>query len=721
MRSADWLCSHRFRLAAVAAGMLISATGGAVVAGPRPDASPARAAAPLLAQAAAPSPGPAGAPPQGPHPFTVRDMVRMERLTEPQPSPDGRQVVFSRRTYDWDSNKTTINLWIVGIDGRGLRPLTSAAARDGGAQWSPDGRTIAFVSNRGGSSQIWTIDPTGGEAIQLTRFPLDVENVRWSPDGTRLAFSAEVYPDCADFACTADRDKALADDPATGRIYERLPIRHWDEWEDGKRRHLFVWPVAGGTPVDIMKGADADSPTKPFGGIEDFSWSPDGRSIAFAAKMRPDAAWSTDIDIYLASTDGKGYRAVSEDNEAEDSQPVFSPDGRSLAWLAMERPGYEADRRRVVLQDVASGRRRVLTAAWDRSPGSIAWLPDGRGLIVTAEDLGRDRMFRVEAIEGPGRVVPLPSEGSCSAVSVAKGDRLVFLRQSMTAPAEVYAARLDGKDARALTSVNASRLANIRFSAPEEFWFQGARGDKVHGWLLRPVGFEAGRRYPIAFMIHGGPQGAWTDQFHYRWNHEIYAAAGYVTVAINFHGSTGYGQAFTDAIRMDWGGAPYEDLMKGLDYVIERYQFADGDRACALGASYGGWMVNWIAGHTDRFKCLVSHDGELDITSSYYSTEELWFPEWEMGGSPWERRDLYARFSPEKSVDKWKTPMLVIHGGKDYRLVDTEGMSVFTALQRRGVPSKFLYFPDENHWVLKPRNSVLWHDTVLAWLERFTK
>ena len=654
-----------------------------------------------------------------PRAFTARDLVTLERLADPQPSPDGRQVVFARRTYDWDSNKTTINLWIVGIDGSNLHALTTAAAKDGGAHWSPDGRTIAFVSDRGGVSQIWTIDPAGGEAAQLTRFPVDVDHVQWSPDGKRIAFSAEVYPDCPDLACTADRDKKRADDPVSARVFERLPIRHWDEWEDGKRRHIFVWPVAGGTPVDIMKGADADSPIKPFGGTEDFSWSPDGRSIVFAAKMTPKyEAWSTDNDIYLAAADGSGYRCLSDDNEAEDSVPLFSPDGRSIAWLAMERPTYEADRRRVVLYDIAARRRRVLTEAWDRSPGSLAWLANGGALMVTAEDEAHDRIFRVDL---DGKVTPLPVAGSDSALAVARGDRLVFLRQSMLAPAEVYASHLDGRDARALTSVNAARLASIRMSTPEGFWFAGAGGDRVHGWLLRPFGFETGRKYPIAFLVHGGPQGAWLDHFHFRWNPQIYAAAGYVTVAIDFHGSTGYGQAFTDAIRMDWGGKPFEDLMKGLDYVLATYPFADGGRAAALGASYGGWMVNWIAGHTDRFRCLVTHDGEMDITSSYYSTEELWFPEWELGGPPWERREMYEKWSPERSVDKWKTPMLVIHGGRDYRLVDTEGMSVFTALQRRGIPSKFVHFPDENHWVLKARNSVFWHETVLDWIGRFTK
>jgi dipeptidyl aminopeptidase/acylaminoacyl peptidase len=308
-----------------------------------------------------------------------------------------------------------------------------------------------------------------------------------------------------------------------------------------------------------------------------------------------------------------------------------------------------------------------------------------------------------------------------SALAVASGDRLVFLQDSLTSPAEVFTARADGSELRQLTRVNAERLAAARMSQPEEFWFAGAGGDQVHGWILKPVDFTPGRRYPLAFLIHGGPQGSWEDHFHYRWNPQAYAGAGYVTVTIDFHGSTGYGQAFTDAIRGDWGGKPYEDLMKGLDHVLATYDYVDPSRMGALGASYGGWMVNWIAGHTDRFKCLVSHDGEFNVESSYYSTEELWFPEWDLLGPPWEQKALYEKFSPSTYVTQWKTPMLVIHGAKDFRLVDTEGMSVFTALQRRGVPSKLLWFPDENHWVLKAKNSILWHDTVIGWLDQWLK
>ena len=653
------------------------------------------------------------------HPFSVRDMVAMERLGSPQPSPDGARVVFTRRVYDPEANRAFTNLWIVSIDGGEPRRLTSARASDTSPRWSPDGRTIAFVSDRGGSSQVWTIDPSGGEAHQVTELPVDVDNVQWSPDGSRLAFSAEVYPDCPDLACTAKRDKEKSDNPVKARVYTKLMFRHWDAWDDGKRNHILVAPLKGGASVDVMKEADADSPTKPFGGAEEFAWSPDGKSIAFTSKMTKNEAWSTDNNIYLAGADGSGYRCLTCANEATDTQPVFSPDGKTIAYLAMTRPGYEADRQRVMLYDLAAGKSRALTESWDRSADSVVWSTDGKRLFVTAEETARKKIFAVDP--AGGKVSVVVGDHYNSDVVVTSRGRLVYSQDSLTSPVEIMTCRQDGGDARALTRVNAARLEAAAMSRPEEFWFKGAKDEKVHGWILKPVDFQEGRKYPVAFLIHGGPQGSWEDHFHYRWNPQAYAGAGYVTITINFHGSTGFGQAFTDAIRKSWGAAPYEDLMKGLDYAIATYPYIDASRIGALGASYGGYMINWIAGHTDRFKCLVSHDGEFDTRTSYYTTEELWFPEWEQGGLPWDAGTTHDTWSPALSVANWKTPMLVIHSAKDFRLPETEGFSVFTALQRRGIPSKLLYFPDENHWILKAKNSILWHDTVIAWLDEWLK
>ena len=661
----------------------------------------------------------AAGPDEPKHPFSVRDLVAMERLASPQPSPDGSQVVFTRRVYDAEANKNFTSLWIVPIDGGRPRRLTNAQAADTSPRWSPDGKSIAFISDRGGSSQVWSIDPSGGEARRVTDLPVDVDNVQWSHDGTRLAFSAEVYPDCPDLACTAKRDKEKSDNPVKARVYTKLMIRHWDAWNEGKRNHIFVWPLRGGDPIDVMKGADADSPTKPFGGAQEFAWSPDGKSIAFTSKMAGNEAWSTDDNIYLAAADGGGYRCLTCANEALDAQPAFSPDGKSIAYLAMSRPGYEADRQRVMLYDLASGKTRALTESWDRSAGSVVWSPDGKRLFVTAEETARLKIFAVDP--AGGRVSVVVGEHENTDVTVTSRGRLVYGQDSLVSPTEIVTCLLDGTDVRLLTRVNAARLETVKISRPEEFWFKGAMDERVHGWILKPVDFQEGRKYPLAFLVHGGPQGSWEDHFHYRWNPQVYAGAGYVTVTINFHGSTGFGQAFTDAIRRNWGAAPYEDLMKGLDYVIATYGFVDKDRMGALGASYGGYMINWIAGQTDRFKCLVSHDGEFDTRTSYYSTEELWFPEWEHGGPPWEPGTTHDVWSPALHVANWKTPMLVIHGAKDFRLPETEGFSAFTALQRRGIPSKLLYFPDENHWVLKAKNSILWHDTVIGWLDQWLK
>ena len=667
------------------------------------------------------------------HPFSAHDMVTMERLGAPVPSPDGRWVVFTRRSWDEASNTTTTHLWLAAIDGSAVRALTSAShVSDSSPCWSPDGRWVAFLSSRGESSQIWAIAIDGGEPVQVSSFPVDVDNLEWSPDGTRFAFSAEVFPDCADLACTARRDSTKAASPVKAMTFDHLMVRHWDAWFTGKRNHLFTVavrldsaPELLGAPVDLLGHLDHDAPTRPSGGTEEFAFSPDGRQLAFTSNMAAQRAWSTDNNIYLVPSAGGAVTCVSAANHATDTQPTWSPDGTTLAWLAMTRPGFEADRQRIVLYTVQSRKLRALTDAWDRSVGSLVYAPDGRSLLVTAEDSARTRIFRVDVADGAvTTLVAAHTNDGLAPVAAATGSgagRIVFAQNSLTAPAEIFTARLDGSDLRQLTHVNDAHLAATRIAQAEEFWFPGAGGDHVHGWLMKPVDYTPGRIYPLAYLIHGGPQGSWSDDFHYRWNMQAYAGAGYVAVAVDFHGSTGYGQKFTDAITGDWGGAPYIDLMKGLDYVLAHYSFIDRHHMGALGASYGGYMVNWIAGHTDRFQCIVSHDGSFDQTGMYYSTEELWFPEWEFRGTPWANRTLYEKWSPERFVDKWKTPMLVIHGAKDYRLVDTEGLSVFTALQRRGIPSKLLYFPDENHHVLKPKNSLLWHETVIGWLDRWCK
>jgi dipeptidyl aminopeptidase/acylaminoacyl peptidase len=416
---------------------------------------------------------------------------------------------------------------------------------------------------------------------------------------------------------------------------------------------------------------------------------------------------------------------MTASNKAADTGPVYSPDGSTIAYRAMSRPGFESDRLRIKLYNRANGMTRTLTESWDRSPGSMTWLPDSKSLLVTAADAARQKIFAVNVASG--ELKELVKEHYNVGVSIlgSKAEssslRMVFGQDSLTAPLDLWTAKTDGSDRKRLTHFNDERIKLARMSQADEFHFTGALGEKVQAWILKPVGWTEGKKYPVAFVIHGGPQGAIEDHFHYRWNPQAFAGAGYAVIAVNFHGSTGFGQAFTDSISGDWGGKPFEDLMKGLDYALANYAWLDGDRVAALGASYGGWMINWINGHTDRFKCLVNHDGGFDEHANYFTTEELWFPEWEFKGVPWENPELYEKFSPSRYVNRWKTPTLVIHGALDYRLVDAEGISTFTALQRRKIPSQLLYFPDENHWVLKAKNSIVWHDTILAWLDKWLK
>jgi dipeptidyl aminopeptidase/acylaminoacyl peptidase len=655
------------------------------------------------------------------HPFTVHDLLAMERISDPEPSPQGDKVAFELRTTDLEANKGRYDLWLVNTDGTGLIRLTSDPAADNNPRWAPDGKSLYFLSTRSGSSQVWRLPVGGGDPVQITRLPLDVSNLTVSPDGSRLAFSLDVFVDCPTLACTRERQDAQAKKKSSGRIYQGGAgfFRHWDTWSEGQRSHLFVMPVAGGEPVDVARGLNADTPSKPFGGTEEYTFTPDGRSIVFAARnVGAQEPWSTNLDLFLAPVDGSAPpHDLTAANTATDNLPAFSPDGKTLAWLAMSRPGFEADRLRIKLMDLASGRQRTLAEEWDRSPEGLQFSSDGRTLYATAEDVGQVPLFAIDV--ATGKVTKLVAQGHVRTPRLA-GGRIVFGRDDLRTPVELFTARLDGTGVQQITHVNAGRVAAVRMGEPEQFSFPGAGGDTVYGWTVKPAGFEPGKKYPIAFLIHGGPQGSFNNEFHYRWNAQAYAGAGYGVVMIDFHGSTGYGQAFTDAIRMDWGDKPLVDLQKGLEAAVARYPWLDGDRACALGASYGGYMINWIAGNwPDRFRCLVVHDGIFDQRMMYYGTEELWFPEWENDGPYWQSAANYEKYNPANFVERWKTPTLVVHGGLDYRVPDNQGIATFTTLQRRSIPSQFLYFPDENHWVLKPANSILWHDTVLAWLDRW--
>jgi dipeptidyl aminopeptidase/acylaminoacyl peptidase len=666
------------------------------------------------------------APAAEPRPFNVHDLVTLQRVSDPRPSPDGKWVAYVLRSTDLEANRGRTDLWVVGIDGKGARRLTSSPENESSPRWAPDGRSIYFLSARGGPQQVWRLRMDGGEAEKVTAQPLDVTSFRLSPDGQRLVISQSVFPDCSaapDGAvpCTMRRLEERSRVRSSGRLFTQLPVRHWDEWLDGRRNHLFVLPVAGGPLADLMKGMEADSPARPFGGAEDYAFTPDGKGVVFSAKDAGRAeAWSTNYDLYLVPADGSAPpRNLTPGNQAADGQPVFSPDGRKLAWLAMEVPGYESDRHRIMVRDWPDGAPREVASGWDRSPGEMAWSADGRTLFATADHLGTHPIFAIDVATGRERL--LVKGGSNHSPSVA-GGVLVHTRDDLGSPADVWTTRLDGSGAAPITRANAAALAGIAFGDREQFTFPGWNGETVHAWIVKPVGFDASKRYPVAFLIHGGPQGSFGDSFHYRWNPQIYAAAGYAAVMVDFHGSTGYGRKFTDSIGGDWGGKPLEDLQKGLAAALARSPWMDGTRVAALGASYGGYMIDWIAGAwPDRFRCLVNHDGTLDEFHAYFDTEELWFPEREHGGTPWQVPAAYQKHNPANLVGNWRTPILVIHGGRDFRVVETQGLASFTAAQRMGVPSEFLHFPDENHWVLKPANSIQWHETVLAWIDRWTR
>lgn len=655
------------------------------------------------------------------HPFTIHDMLAMDRLSDPQVSPDGKWIAFVLRKTDLEENKGRTDLWLVNADGTALRRLTSHKAADSNPRWAPDGKSIWFVSMRSDSSQVWRIAIDGGEAEQVTEQPLDVGNLIVAPDGRHIAFTMEVFPDCNTPGETKDKLDEIEKRKTSGRIYDRIFVRHWDTWKDGRRSHLFVMPTVGDKAADVMSGMDADTPSKPFGGPEEMIFTPDGKGVIFACRdVGAEEPWSTDFDLYLAPVDGsEPPKCLTEKNQAWDTNPVFSPDGKTLAYLAMARPGYESDRFRIILRRWPGSLERVLTEDWDRSPSSICFSADGNTIYVTATNTGQRSLFAINVKTGAARTIV--KDGRVSSPSVA-GGRIIYGLANLRSPVELYSVNPDGSDVRQITSINSEKIAAARMGQYEQFTFAGWNDETVYCYVVKPIDFDPDKKYPVAFLIHGGPQGSFGNSFHYRWNPQAYAGAGYAAVMVDFHGSTGYGQAFCDSIRADWGGKPLEDLQKGLTAALERYPWMDGDRVGALGASFGGYMINWIAGNwPDRFRCLVNHDGNLCERMAYYDTEELWFPEWDRLGTPWDNPENYEKHNPVNFVKNWKTPMLVIHGAQDFRVADTQGLGTFNALQRRGIPSKLLYFPDENHWVMKPANSILWHETVIAWLDQWLK
>ena len=722
---------------------------------------------------------------QAKHPFTFEDMMKLKRVGEPIPSPDGKWVAFSVVDVSLEANTKIPHIWIVPLSAADTHMGTAAPGRSGEQsspgstereflpdqdsarpRWSPDGTHFLFLSSNNGNAkdlgqQIWIadFDSTTGTVTathRLTSIATEADGPIWSPDGKNIVFVSNVDPECVGSpdeaaTCNAKKLDEAAKSKVKAQIFTRLLYRHWNTYKGGKRNHLFVVAADGGSlrdvnPRDLTPG-DFDAPVFSLGGQDNYAISPDGQELCYTSNHDKVEAASTNNDLWIvpienhvaAGAPPAEPKNITADNPASDSTPLYSPDGKYIAYRAQKRPGYEADRFRLMLYDRKLKKAESQTERFDQWVGTFAWTKDSKTILFTSESAGVSPIYwPLNIPEGFGTISGVISSTTKRAVGdpwrdkgyvddlafTSDGDNVIFTRMSIYAPSEIFINKAKSafiSPGTPLTHINDAVLSQIDMSALESFKFIGAEDAKVQGFLVRPPNFDPSKKYPVKLLIHGGPQGAWGDDWSYRWNAELFAANGYVVLMINPRGSTGYGQKFIDDINGDWGGRAFEDLMKGLDYAEAHYAFIDKDRECALGASYGGYMINWILGHTNRFKCLVSHDGMFNTESAWGTTEELWFNSWEFQGKPWTNREGYRKWSPHLSAQNFKTPTLVIHGQKDYRLDVSEGLQLFTTLQEMNVPSKMLYFPDEGHWVLKPQNSQLWYKTVNDWVDQWLK
>ncbi len=655
------------------------------------------------------------------HALTFDELIKLHRLSSPQLSPDGKWVAYAVSTPDIEANRAVSNIWLIPTTGGEPVQLTQSG-HDNSPSWSPDGKSLAFISSRDGNSQIYLLSLDGGEAKKLTQLSGGADLYKWSPDSKTIAFTSPVYLDCKDDACNAKRDEEKEKSKVKARIYDHLLYRHWDHWSEGKRSHLFVVPVDASSPArDLTPAADYDIPPEERSGPGDINFSPDGKELCFTAVTDKIEATSTNGDLFTVPVTGGEPKRITK-NPGFDGNPVYSPDGNFIAYHAQLTAGYEADRWQVMLYNRKTEKSENISANFDRSATELAWSPNSKTLFFTAENETLQPIYSMEPRAGamPKKLL----DGYNSAFSFDAGGKiLVAERTSLTMPGELFLANADGSGLKQLTHANDSLLANIEMNPPESFWFEGADGTRVQAMLIKPPDFLPTKKYPTLVLLHGGPQTMWSNAWGYRWNAQVFSGAGYVTLMINRRGSTGYGQKFTDEITNDWGGRAYVDVMKGIDASIAKFPFIDKSRLAAAGGSYGGYMADWLATHTDRFKAIISHAGVYDKVSMY-ATEELWFEEHDLQGTPWSAPENYKKWSASTyagDLAKYKTPTLVIAGEKDYRVPYTQSLEFFSALQRQGVPSKLMIFPDEGHWVLKPQNSQLWYKTFLDWLATYVK
>ena len=700
------------------------------------------ATAVLAMAAAAPAQNTGGEnAPAARRPMTFEDMMRMRRLGDLDVSRDGKWVLFSVMDVDLEKNTRTPHVWIVPTNGGDERPLTTSSVGESRGRFSPDGKQILFLTARRGTQQIWLADfndsdGTIGEPHELTHISTEADGATWSPDGKQILFQSDVYPECSagpdgaavsgerEDACDRRRDEAQRQSKVKAKIFTHLLYRHWNHFTDDKRTHLFLASAEDGSFRDLNPGDTHDVPPFSLGEPDGWDFSPDGKEIAFEEKKVDDPAISTNVEIFTVRVDEPNARPVKiSTSQGGDFTPRYSPDGKWIAWRTQRRAGYESDRFRLVVYDRATKQIREVLPTFDRWVDEEAWSPDSKVIYFVAGDAGEEPVYRVPVEGGSPRRIAKEGEYGDLHPTV-DGKTLFVSRMTVAQPGEVFALKTSSaaeQNPSQISHLNDFLLAQLELPKMESFWFTSIGPVKVQGFIIRPPGFDEHKKYPVKFLIHGGPQGAWGDSWSYRWNPELFAANGYVVVMINPGGSTGYGQAFIDRVNGDWGGRPYIDLMRGLDAAELKYPFIDKTRECALGASYGGYMANWILGHTQRFRCIVTHDGMFNTESAYGTTDELWFNEWEFKGTPWTNPVTYQRWSPMLARTHFKTPTLVVHGQLDYRLDVSEGYQLFDTLQRMKIPSKMLYFPDEGHWVLKPQNSQLWYKTVNDWVDEWTR